>query len=214
MVCDVSQRSPLAWAGRPIRVGGIVVCIVVKVLRFDRLMNLAGIVKNWLQWHHYVTKTCLSTLDLGQRSDRKCTLYRVFGFTLTVCKVWQVFSGMWRILQYILLQIPKGCDERSMDRPNLVSKSRPVCIYQKTLYVLKNIRSPLNATCYSRCHVVPYTSCHNTRSLEVKSATHGYIIRTTWRIYIHVICKDWYWLCNIGARSGTCHNAHLPAPGG
>ena len=38
--------------------------------------------------------------------------------------------------------------------------------------------------------------------LEVKSDTHGYIIRTTWCIYIHVICKDGNWLCNIGARSG------------
>ena len=38
------------------------------------------LVKQRLQRGHYVTKTCLSTLDLGQRANRKCTLYRVFGF--------------------------------------------------------------------------------------------------------------------------------------
>ena len=38
------------------------------------------LVKHRLQWRHYATKTCLSTLDLGRQANRRCTLYRVFGF--------------------------------------------------------------------------------------------------------------------------------------
>ena len=53
--------------------------------------------------------------------------------------------GMWRILQYILLQIPKGCDERSMDRPNLVSKPPGVnpaqSVFIKDVVCVENIRS-------------------------------------------------------------------------
>ena len=157
--------------------------------------------------------TCLNTLDLRPMANMGCTLYRVFGFT---------FDGMYDPGSISVLhddyqessKIQKGCAEWSGTRPQFGELISRQCVFNKrTLYVMKHI------SCIYRVHILrlfsPRTAAVRTiLHLEVKSATHGYIIRPTWCIYIHVICKDGYWLGNIGARSGTCHNVHLPAPGG